>query len=464
MSHTPPRISRLLPLGLLWCLLAPLGCAWSRPAQTPAPRDASALTPIVIGEQGLLTPAQSEEIVEDAVAEARYRERAEALVKAVQAATGAPLIAGNAARVLVDGPHTYEAMFAAVRAAKNHVHVETYIFDDGDTGRRFGDLLIDKRRQGVTVRVIYDAIGSIGSDKEFFAGLAAQQIEIAEFRPLEPATLWRINNRDHRKLVIVDGRVAYTGGINISDTYSSGSSSRPGPEKGRDSGWRDTHIEIRGPAVKTLQSIFLETWHRLGKPAQPSPELYPGLDRAGDTLVQVMASDGGDSNEFRIYDAYMTAIRGARQRIWITQAYFAPTAELRQALADAVTRGVDVRVIVPGFTDSGLIFHASRATYDELLKAGVRLFEYQDALLHSKTAVVDGIWSTVGTCNVDPRSFAHNNELNAAVVGREFARSMETLFQQDLKQTRVLDAATWKERPTSNKMKEFLASLFSYWL
>lgn len=462
MSHTPQRISRLLTLGLLWWLLAPLGCAWSRPAQAPPP--AAKATPVVIDAKGLLSPARSEEAVEDAVAQARFRERAEALVKAVQNATGAPFIAGNSTHLLIDGPRTYEAMLAAVSAARHHVHIETYIFDDDDTGRRFADLLVEKRRAGVAVRVIYDAVGSIASDSDFFAKLTAQQIEVAEFRPLKPATLWRINNRDHRKLVIVDGRVAYTGGINISDTYSSGSSSRPGPDKGADTGWRDTHLEIRGPAVKTLQSIFLETWKRLGKTVPGSPDLYPQLDATGDTLVQAMASDGGDSNEFRIYDAYMTAIRQARQRIWITQAYFAPTDELREALAAAVARGVDVRIIVPGFTDSGLIFHASRATYGELLDAGVTLFEFEDALLHAKTAVIDGIWSTVGSCNIDPRSFAHNNELNAVVVGRDFARSMEALFQRDLERTRRLDAATWKERPTSNRVKEFLSSLFSYWL
>lgn len=456
------RISSPFTLALLCTLLGPLGCAWSRPKPETIPVASAA--PIVIDASGLLSPARSEDAVEDAVAETSYRVRAEALVKAVQTATGAPFIAGNSAQLLVDGPHTYAAMLAAVRGAKRHVHIETYIFDDDDTGRRFAALLVEKRREGVAVRVIYDAVGSIGSDSDFFAGLAAQGIEVAEFRPLEPATLWRINNRDHRKLVIVDGSVAYTGGINISDTYSSGSSSRPGPEKGVDSAWRDTHLEIRGPAVKTLQSIFLETWKRLGRNAPGSPDLYPQLEATGDTLVQVMASDGGDSNEFRIYDAYMTAIRQARARIWITQAYFAPTDELREALAAAVTRGVDVRIIVPGFTDSGLIFHASRATYGELLDAGVTLFEFEDALLHSKTAVIDGIWSTVGSCNIDPRSFAHNNELNAVIVGRDFARGMEALFQSDLKRTRRLDAATWKERPASNRVKEFLASLFSYWL
>jgi cardiolipin synthase len=463
MSLAREGTSRLLTLiGLVALAATPLGCAWSRPAPEAAP--AGKPTLIVVDAGGLLSPAQSERAVDDAVAQARYRERAERLVKAVQHATGAPLVAGNHVKLLVDGPHTYAELFDAVRGARHHVHVETYIFDDGETGERFAELLKQKRHAGVEVRVIYDAIGSITTDKTFFERLAADGIEIAEFRPLHPATLWRINNRDHRKIVIVDGHVAFTGGINISETYSRGSSSRPGPEKGVESGWRDTHLEVHGPIVKTLQSIFLETWRRLGKGVTPAPEYFPQLERAGDDMVQAVASDGGDSNEFRIYDAYLTAVREARERIWITQAYFAPDEKLRDELIGAVKRGVDVRVIVPGFTDSGLIFHASRATYEDLLAGGVTLFEYGEALLHSKTAVVDGIWSTVGSCNIDPRSFAHNNELNAAVVGREFARDMETMFQRDLKRTKVIDAASWEQRPASDKMKEFFASLFSYWL
>jgi len=450
---------------LAW-LIVPLGCAWSRPKPELAAANSEPATSeaVVVGTNGLLTPAQSEEAVEDAVAQSRYRERSESLVKSIQSVTGAPLIAGNSSRLLVDGPRTYEAMFAAVRAAKHHVHVETYIFDDGDTGQRFGDLLAQKARDGVQVRIIYDAIGSFGSDEAFWEKLRAQGIEVAAFRPLHPVTIWRINNRDHRKLVIVDGQVAFTGGINISETYSSGSSSKPGPKKGVDSGWRDTQVEVHGPIVKSLQSIFMETWKRLDQKVAASPELFPEIARGGDQLMQVMASDGGDSNEFRIYDAYMTAIREARERIWITQAYFAPDESLRKALTDAAKRGVDVRVIVPGFTDSGLIFHASRATYAELLAGGIKLFEYKNALLHAKTAVIDGVWSTVGSCNIDPRSFAHNNELNVAVVGHDFAVSMEAMFNRDLKATREITAKSWADRSRGDRFKEMLSSLFTYWL
>jgi cardiolipin synthase len=449
---------RTTAIGALACALLAAGCAWERPPVNPPP--ASNGQPVVVGASGPLSPARSEDVVEDAVAQARYRERAERLVDAVQAATRTPLIAGNRTKLLIDGPATYAAMFAAVRAARHHVDVETYIFDDGDTARGFAALLAEKQREGVAVRIIYDAVGSSDAE-DIFTELKAQGVETVAYRPLDPVRLWRNNRRDHRKLVLVDGRIAFTGGINISETYASGSASRPGPERGVDAGWRDTHLEVHGPAVEALEKIFRRSWMRLGQtmPGQAIPE----PQAAGDALMQVVASDGGDG-EYKIYDAYMTAISEATQRIWIETAYFAPDADFRQALRDAVARGVDVRVIVPSFSDLPLVFQASHGLYAELLAGGVKLFEFQDAMLHAKTAVVDGVWSTIGSCNLDPRSFAHNNELNVVIVGRDFGRSMESTFQQDLGRTRPIEAATWAERPVTAKMKEWLAGLLVYWL
>jgi cardiolipin synthase len=445
-------------IGALAWALSIAGCAWERPKVDPPP--ASDGQPVVVGAGGPLSAARSEDVVEDAVAQARYRERAAQLVDAVQAATRTPLIAGNRTRLLIDGPSTYAAMFAAVRAARHHVDVETYIFDDGDTARRFAALLADKQREGVQVRVIYDAIG--GSEAaDIFTELQAQGVQTVAFRPIDPVRLWRVNNRDHRKMVIVDGQVAFTGGINISETYASSSATRPGPERGVESGWRDTHVEVHGPAVQALETIFLRSWRRLGK---PMPEAaHPRPQTAGDVLMQVVASDGGDG-EYRIYDAYMTAISHATQRIWIETAYFSPDADFRRALRDAVARGVDVRVVVPSFSDIPIVFQASHRLYEELLDGGVKLFEFEDAMLHAKTAVVDGVWSTIGSCNLDPRSFAHNNELNVVVVGRDFGRSMEATFQADLGRTRPVDAATWSRRPVRAKMKEWMAGLLAYWL
>jgi len=421
-------------------------------------------TPVVVDGDGRVPPAEAERALGEAAAP-DLRRRARALANAIQARTGTPLVRGNRTRLLVDGPSTYGAMLAAVQDARHHIHIETYIFSDDEVGRRFADALARERREGVAVRIIYDAVGSIASDSAFFAGLAAQGIEVAEFRPLRPSSLWRINNRDHRKLTVVDGRVAFTGGLNISGTYSKASTSRPGPERGVSSGWRDTHLEVRGPAVRLLQSLFLETWIRLGRRVDPAGAgLYPELEEVGDDLVQVVPSEGGDEQEFRIYGAYLAAIRNARVRVWISQAYFAPNAEFREALSAAKARGVDVRVIVPAFTDSALIHYGSRATYEELLDRGVAIYEHEEALMHAKTAVVDGVWSTVGSCNVDARSFLHNDELNAAVLSVDLARDMEAVFRADLESSRRIEAEEWRARPTAERVKEALSSLLSHWL
>jgi cardiolipin synthase len=420
---------------------------------------------VVLAATGQVSNAQAQVAVDEAIATATSHKRAEQLVTAIQAQTGVPLIRGNHARLLIDGPQTYKAILAAVEKAHDHIHIETYIFSDDEVGRRFAEILSRKHQEGVAVRIIYDAVGSASSSRAFFDSMTAQGIEVADFHPLTPSKFYKINNRDHRKLIVVDGTVAFTGGINISSTYAKSSASRPGPQAGVKSGWRDTQVEVRGPAVKQLQELFIQTWTRLGKQLDPATRgLYPDLDEVGEDLVQVVPSEGGDQSEFRIYTAYLAAIRNATQKIWIQQAYFAPNPELRQELIQAAKRGVDIRIIVPGFTDSRPIYYASRATYEELLESGIAIYEHEEALLHAKTAVVDGVWSTVGSCNIDPRSFVHNNELNAAIVSTDFARDMERVFQKDQENSRRIDPKTWKDRPPSERLMELLSGLFSYWL
>ena len=287
------------------------------------------------------------------------------------------------------------------------------------------------------------------------------------FRPLNPArTLpWKLNNRDHRKIVVVDGRMAFTGGINVSGAYASSSTARPGPEEGREEAWRDTHVQIEGPVAAEFQKLFLHTWERAGGRVDGgSAHYFPPLAPIGTELVAAVATRGGDHHETTIYDTYVAAIRHASRRLWMTQAYFAPDEALRTALISASKRGVDVRVIVPSFTDSALIFHASRADYDELLAGGVRIYEQRYALLHAKTMVIDTSLSMVGSANFDIRSFLHNNEVNAVIVGSDFGERMETLFERDLRDTRELKLKDWRKRPWLDRFKEFTSSLFSYWL
>lgn len=427
----------------------------------------AAVLPVMTAD-GALSKVRGERLVEKRLGPQQDDEHVRELITAFREQADAPLVAGNHVSLLIDGPQTLAAIRKAIESARHHVHVETYIFADDEVGKAFSELLIARRHDGVEVRVLYDAIGSVTTPGEFFDHMREAGVEVREFRPLDPVRTpltWKINNRDHRKIVVIDGRIAFTGGINISGAYASASSTRPGPQVGLDEAWRDTHVEIEGPVAAQFQSLFLATWTRAeGKADIAGPEYFPAVAPAGAELVAAVATDADDRNETRIYATYITAIRHATQRIWLTNAYFAPNEELRSALTEAVERGVDVRLIVPGFTDSGLILYASRATFDELLQGGVRIYEQRYALLHAKAAVIDTALSMVGSANLDMRSFLHNNEVNAVVVGSEFARRMEQVFERDLKNSRELDLKSWRKRPFTDKLKEFSSSLFSYWL
>jgi cardiolipin synthase len=438
--------------------------------------DNAASPPAVLAAGGALSAVRSERLIDSRLTSAPGAkentdlddEHIRELIAAFRDQANAPLVSGNKISLLRDGPQTLAAIRKAIAAAQHHVHVETYIFSDDEIGRAFSELLIERRRAGVEVRVLYDAVGSVTTPGSFFDTMRAAGVEVREFRPLNPVRTpltWKINNRDHRKIVVVDGRTAFTGGINISSTYASSSAARPGPKSGLDEGWRDTHVEITGPVAAQFQSLFLATWTRAGGAiAKDAPDYFPAIAPAGSEVVAAVAGDGDDAGETAIYATYLTAIQHASQRIWLTNAYFAPNKELRAAMISAAKRGVDVRLIVPGFTDSGLILHASRASFDELLSGGVRIYEQRYALLHAKTAVIDTALSMVGSANLDMRSFLHNNEVNAVIVGTAFARQLEQMFERDLKDTRELKLAEWRKRPLSDKLKELGSSLFSYWL
>jgi cardiolipin synthase len=453
LSH---RIARLLIL-VATCT----SCA------SPQVRSSDAAPAPIITAQGALSPVTAAATVDARLAPRYDSDAVREMVDAFRLQAGAPLVAGNRVTVLVDGPKTLGAIRRAIESARHHVHVETYIFADDEVGREFRDLLIRRHQQGIEVRVIYDAVGSVDTPADFFRKMTDAGVEVHEFRPLDPRTplAWKVNNRDHRKLVVVDGRTAFTGGINISSTYASSSSRKPGPEAGREEAWRDTHVQIDGPVVAQFQGLFLETWIRAGGTVDAkSTEYFPPVDAVGPELVAAVASTGDDHKEAAIYGTYYAIVARASRRLWVTQAYFAPNGELRKSLIDAAKRGVDVRIIVPGFTDSAFIFYASRRSYEELLAGGLRIYEQRDALLHAKTLVADTALSTVGSANFDMRSFLHNNEVNAVVVGSDFARRMESLFERDEANAHELDLESWRDRPAADKFKEFASSLFSWWL
>jgi cardiolipin synthase len=385
-----------------------------------------------------------------------------------EAATGEPLIAGNKCTLLFDGPQTLAAMLQAIAAARNHINFETYIFDQDELGLKFADALIEKQRQGVTVNILYDSVGTIGVPAEFFKRMRDAGIHLIEFNPVNPAKAsgegWKLNNRDHRKMLIVDGKVGFTGGINISATYAKSSLFRSAsrPTDKSQVGWRDTHVKIEGPAVRSMQWLFMRQWTSQGKEELPDADYFPQLVVAGDKAVRVLGSEPG--GEFEIYKAYALAIQEAKKSIHITSAYFVPDRQTVDALTAAARRGVDVRIVLPGVSDSGLVFYAGHALYDELLAAGVKIYQLKLAVLHAKTAVIDSTWSTVGSTNIDMRSFLHNSEVNVIVMGTAFGTEMEKAFQEDIRDSNQITLEQWRDRSMVQRMKEWAARFMNYWL
>jgi cardiolipin synthase len=383
------------------------------------------------------------------------------LDEVVERLTDAPLYRGNAVELLLDGPQTHAAMLDAILSAEHHVHLETYIFADDEVGTEFADALAEKARAGVAVRVIYDSIGSRTASGDFWAELERAGVVVRTFNPADPIedqNPFDIDTRDHRKLLIVDGRVAFTGGINIDRNYVRASDAVGGDNSS--SGWRDTHIRIQGPAVAAFQQLFVGLWEMLDEPLAEPPYAPPARRQdAGRTLVRVLSGVGGDTDVSQIWVAYQAAAKVAKDRIWITQSYFAPDEGLMEALREAAERGVDVRILVAGFSDSQVLLNASRAYYADLLDAGIKVYESQEQILHAKTMAVDGYWSTVGSSNLDYLSFLHNHEANAVILGPEFAAQLEDVFIADLEHAKQIDAQQWRTRSLWQRTKE-LGSYF----
>lgn len=385
---------------------------------------------------------------------------------------GSPLVLGNKLTLLQNGPATYQAMFSAIRQARHNINLETYIFDDDEAGKKFVALLLEKQAQGVQVNIVYDSIGSLGTPEERWAQLRAAGIRVLEFNPVNPLGTgrkpWRLNNRDHRRQLVIDGRIAFTGGINISSSYSSsprGKHSNKPKEATPDetTGWRDTHIRIEGPAVAEFQKLFMATWARQKGEALTEKNYFPVLKAQGKEIVRAIGSTPDDLNN-PIYLTLISAITHAEQSVHLTVAYFAPDPQLRRALIDAARRGVDVRLVLPSHTDSWPIFNLGRSYYTELLRGGVTIYERHGSVMHAKTACIDGIWSTIGSTNLDWRSFLHNDEINAVILGQAFGTQMESMFAADIVESDVIKLDQWEKRSWGLRMKEQIARLGAYWL
>lgn len=383
----------------------------------------------------------------------------------IEAINGPPLISGNTVRLLIDGPATFTAMFTRIAQAHDHINLESFIFDNGVIGAKLTDLLLEKRSQGVEVNIVYDSVGSMATPPEFFERLKSNHIKVCEFNPVNPlkGRRWRINNRDHRKLLIVDGATAFVGGINISSVYSTGSFGRKRKTADQSKGWRDTHLQIDGPAVTEFQRLFLQTWAKQCGTPLPQHKFLPSVPVTGDKIIRVIASSPDDELNLT-YVVLLSAIAHAKKSVYITMAYFVPDPQTINILKSAARRGVDVKLILPGFSDFAAVFHAGRSHYSDLLKAGVKIFEHHDALLHAKTAVIDGVWSTIGSTNMDWRSFLHNDEVNGVILGEDFANEMQRMFEHDLTDAVPVNLARWESRSPILKMKEWGARLWEYWL
>jgi cardiolipin synthase A/B len=383
-----------------------------------------------------------------------------------EALTGSPLVAGNKATLLEDGPATYRAMFTAIRAARDHVNLEVYIFRDDDVGREFQQLLLAKQAQGVQVNLMYDAVGSIKTPRAFFDAMKEKGVRVLAFNPVLPsAATGQVNHRDHRKLLVVDGGVAFVGGINIDDVYSSSSAAtlRKSQDEEKKTGWRDMHVRLEGPVVGEFQKLFVEHWKKQDAEPLPARRYFPEQKPAGDALVRALGT-AADEQDAVVYQTLLYAVKYAQKTVHITVAYFIPDQQTVEVLGAAARRGVDVALILPGQTDFWAVFEAGRSHYVDLLEAGVKIYERKGALLHSKTAVVDGVWSSIGSTNWDPRSFVHNDEINAEILGREFAAKMEQAFEEDLRQSAQVRAEDWDKRPLALRLKQWTARMWEYWL
>jgi len=359
---------------------------------------------------------------------------------------GNPMVGGNRAVILENGDEIFPAMTGAIRNAKRSVDLESYIFQNDEAGRQFADAMIAAARRGVPVRVLVDAYGSslgaLGDE------MTAAGVQVRVYRPIRLLTIWKIGKRTHRKILVVDGRICFTGGLGIDDRWLG--NARNTKE------WRDTQVEVEGPVAEQMQAIFAEDWTYTTGEILAGDDFYPPPEPEGKVLAQAIKVSRGDSSS-QAKMLYYLAIQSAEKSIYIQNAYFLPDAQVRSALVDAVKRGVDVQVMVPGRNnDLFPVRLASRLHYGELLEAGVKIYEYVPTMLHNKVMAVDGLYSTIGSINFDTRSMLRNQEESLAFYDADFASRVETMFQDDLKNCRRVTYEQWSHRGLIARLSELV--------
>jgi cardiolipin synthase len=428
--------------------------------------------PRIVGADGQLTVGQGQVLlasIGDSAAQDKLLQRHRAAEEAV---AGTPLTAGNATHLLRDGEGTFAAVFKAIHAAKHHVNLEYYTLEDVTyDDERLSDLLIAKSKAGVAVNIIYDSFGSSDSPIEFFERLKAAGINLLEFHPSNPLAAaaggYSPNDRDHRKIMVVDGRIAIVGGVNLATYYQSKiPGSKPAGSRAKTDAtnpvavapadvWRDLALRIEGPAVAQLQRLFLGHWQSGGGPRLDQTGFFPDLPVKDGEIIRIIGSSPQQQIS-RYYVTLISSMRNAERRIWLTTAYFVPTSEEMDTLTDAAERGVDVRLMLPANSDAARAMAVARSHYTALLESGVRIFEIDGVILHSKTVTIDSVWSAIGSSNFDHRSVLFNDEVDAIVLGTDTARDLEERFEEDRKVAKEIDLEIWRERPLPDRIGDFI--------
>ena len=364
---------------------------------------------------------------------------------------GPPFLPGTKARALLNGDEIFPPMLAAIRNAQVSINFETYIYWSGDIGREFAEALAERARQGVKVHVLLDWVGSVKMDPSLVTVMTQSGAQVKRFHPPHWSNLGRMNNRTHRKLLVVDGRIGFTGGVGVAPHWT-GRAQDPAH-------WRDTHFEVVGPVVAQMQSVFIDNWIKVSGDVLHGPDYFPVIEAAGPVAAQMFSSSpSGGSESMQLM--YLLALTAATRSIDLSAAYFVPDKLTLQALVDALKRGVRLRVVVPGkHIDSDTVRRASRATWGPLLSAGAVIAEYGPTMYHCKVLIVDGLLTSVGSTNFDNRSFRLNDEATLNIFDAPFAKIQTATFEADLALAHQVSHAEWLVRPAQERFLEWLATL-----
>lgn len=364
---------------------------------------------------------------------------------------GPAVVSGNQVKELLNGDEIFPPMLAAIRAAEKTITFETYIYWSGEIGKEFAEALAQRARTGVKVHVLVDWAGSVKMDKQLLQLMEDSGVEILKYHPLHWYNISRMNNRTHRKLLVVDGKVGFTGGVGIADNWL-------GQAQDADH-WRDSHFRVEGPVVAQMQAAFMDNWMKTSGAVLHGEEYFPLLEQKGEHRAQVFKSSSSEGSE-SVRLMYLLSIASARQNVYIANAYFVPDDLSIQTIVRALQRGVKVKILMPGTrTDSEPARRASRARWGDLLQAGAEMYEYQPTMYHCKIMIVDAVWVSVGSTNFDSRSFRLNDEANLNIYDRAFAQRQIATFEDDLKRARRITYEQWQNRPWVEKLVEHTMAL-----